>query len=107
VTGDGITHRALVTATAAYPIKQADAGLVRRTCFARVPPGVHHAEPIVRFTDQHGNLYYSYLGYTRRFSQKRRLKRRRQADRPAGAHEPGSSRALTPATGHRRADGHP
>jgi hypothetical protein len=83
VTGDGITHRILVTAAAAYPIKQVDAqiahgtnsgvgilppgwtfaprvhdnGLVRRTCFARVPPGVHDAEPIVRFTDRHGNLY--------------------------------------------------
>jgi hypothetical protein len=28
-----------------------------------------NAAPIVRFTDRNGNLYYSYLGYTRRFRQ--------------------------------------
>jgi len=92
---DGITHRVIVTTPGAYPIKQIDAqivhhtdsnlgvlapgwtfehplrenGQVRYTCFARVPPQVHDAAAIVRFTDRNGNLYYSYLGYTRRFGQ--------------------------------------
>lgn len=94
-TGDGITHRIIVTAPAAYPIKGVDAqiahrpnsslgifspgwtfgrpamvnGQVQYTCFARIPPGTHDATSIVRFTDRNGNLYYSYLGYTRRFGQ--------------------------------------
>jgi hypothetical protein len=92
---DGITHRIIVTAPAAYPIKGLDAqiahrsnsglgilppgwtfmgpavenGQVRYTCYARVPPQTHDAGSIVRFTDRNGNLYYSYRGYTRRFGQ--------------------------------------
>jgi hypothetical protein len=95
ITNDGITHRIIVTAAAAYPIKGVDAqiahqansglgilspgwsferpatasGQARYTCFARVPPGTHGATSIVRFTDRNGILYYSYLGYTRRFGQ--------------------------------------
>jgi hypothetical protein len=95
-TGDGITHRIIVTTTtAAYPIKQVEAqiahqtnsgtamfppgwsfgqrvhdnALVQRTWHARVPSGVRDPETLVRFTDRHGNLYYSYHGYTRRFRQ--------------------------------------
>ena len=94
-TGDGITHRIIVTTPAAYPIKGLDAqiahhansgigilppgwtfvgpamenGQVRYTCYARVPPQTHDATAIVRFTDRNGNLYYSYRGYTRRFGQ--------------------------------------
>ena len=94
-TGDGITHRIIVRASAAYPIKwvgaeighRTNSGLgtnspgwafertvtenaeVRYTCFARVNPQVRDPAPIVRFADRNGNLYYSYLGYTRRFSQ--------------------------------------
>jgi Skp family chaperone for outer membrane proteins len=94
-TGDGITHRIVVTTATAYPIKGIDARIahransglgilspgwsfgrpvtensqVRYTCSAHVPQQVHDAAPIVRFTDRNGNLYYSYLGYTRRFGQ--------------------------------------
>jgi hypothetical protein len=94
-TGDGITHQIIVTTPTAYPIKGIDAqiahqtnsglgilppgwafgrpvtdnGQVHYTCSARVPQQVHDAAPIVRFTDRSGNLYYSYLGYTRRFGQ--------------------------------------
>jgi hypothetical protein len=94
-TADGITHRIIVTTPAAYPIKGVDAQIVHRansnlgifppgrsftraatangqvqyTCFAHVPPGTHDATSIVRFTDRNGNLYYSYLGCTRRFGQ--------------------------------------
>jgi hypothetical protein len=93
--GDGITHQIVVTTSAAYPIKWIDAriahransglgilppgwtfdrpvtdgGQVRYTCSARVPEQAPDAAPIVRFADRNGNLYYSYLGYTRRFSQ--------------------------------------
>jgi hypothetical protein len=42
---------------------------VRYTCSAHVPQQVRDAAPIVRFTDRNGNLYYSYLGHTRRFPQ--------------------------------------
>jgi Ni/Co efflux regulator RcnB len=94
-TGDGITHRIIVRASAAYPIKWVGAeighrtnsgpgtiptgwafqpavtenGEVRYTCFARVNPQVRDPAPIVRFADRNGNLYYSYFGYTRRFGQ--------------------------------------
>jgi len=94
-TGDGVTHRIVVTTTAAYPVKQLDAriahrgdsgigttgtgwtfgprvtqnGQVRYTCNAAVSLQLTDAAPIVRFTDRNGNLYYSYLGYARRFSQ--------------------------------------
>lgn len=93
--GDRITHRITVTTSAAYPIKQIEAqiahhtnsslgtippgwifgrpitenGQVRYACSAHIPQQVTDATPIVRFTDRNGNLYYSYLGYTRRFSQ--------------------------------------
>ena len=92
---DGITHRVIVTAPPAYPIKGLDAqiahrsnsglgilppswtfmgpatknGQVRYTCYARVPPQTHDATSIVRFTDRNDNLYYSYRGYTLRFGQ--------------------------------------
>lgn len=92
---DGITHRIIVTTTAAYPIKWLDAriahrtnnsigtlgtgwsfdrpvtenGQVRYTCNAQVGSQVRDPAPVVRFTDSYGNLYYSYLGFTRRFSQ--------------------------------------
>jgi hypothetical protein len=92
---DGITHRIIVRAPTAYPIKWVAAeigyrtnsglgiippgwgferpvtenGEVRYTCFAKVGPLVTDPAPIVRFADRNGNLYYSYLGYTRRFSQ--------------------------------------
>jgi len=94
-TGDGITHRIIVRAPTAYPIKwvgaeigyQTNSGIgtippgwafertvtengeVRHICFARVNPQVNDPAPIVRFADRNGNLYYSYRGYTRRFSQ--------------------------------------
>lgn len=93
--GDGITHRIIVTTPAAYPIKQIDARIIHQTnsglgilptgwtfgrpsiengqaryvCSAGVPHQVIKAVPIVRFTDRNDNLYYSYLGYTRRFGQ--------------------------------------
>lgn len=93
--GGGPTHRIIVTTPAAYPVKQVDAqiayqtnsglgilppgwvfgrpatenGQVRYTCSAHVPQQVNNSAPIVRFTDRNGNLYYSYLGYTRRFGQ--------------------------------------
>jgi Ni/Co efflux regulator RcnB len=94
-TGDGITHRIIVRAPAAYPIKWvgaeigyrtnsglgtispgwafehtvAENGEMRYTCFAGVNPQVTDPTPIVRFADRNGNLYYSYRGYTRRFGQ--------------------------------------
>ena len=94
-TGDGITHRIIVRAPTAYPIKWVDAeigyrtnsglgiippgwmferpvtenGEVRYACFAKVNPQVSDPAPIVRFADRNGNLYYSYLGYTCRFGQ--------------------------------------
>jgi hypothetical protein len=42
---------------------------VRYSCFAKVNPQVNDPAPIVRFANRNGNLYYSYLGYTRRFGQ--------------------------------------
>jgi hypothetical protein len=94
-TGDGITHRIIVTTSAAYPIKGLDAQIAHRTntnlgtfspgrsfenpvtenaqvrymCFVRVPPNVQDATPTVRFTDRNGHRYYSYRGYARRFGQ--------------------------------------
>jgi hypothetical protein len=94
-TGDRITHQIIVTTSAAYPIKWVDAqiahransglsivgpgwkfgpavlenGQVRYTCGAHVPGQLVDPAPIVRFADRNGNLYYSYQGYTRRFSQ--------------------------------------
>jgi hypothetical protein len=95
ITGDGITHRIIVTTSAAYPVKQLDAqivhrtdsnlgmfppgrtfgrpvaenGQVRYTCPVHIPQHASAAAPIVRFTDRNGCLYYSYLGYARRFGQ--------------------------------------
>jgi len=92
---DAITHAIVVTSSAAYPVKQVDAqvvhhtnsglgivppgwsfeppaiqdGQVRRRCWAHVSAQLHDAAPLVRFTDRNGNLYYSYLGHTRRFPQ--------------------------------------
>jgi hypothetical protein len=95
LSGDRITNRIVITAPAGYPIKWLDAriayrtnsgigiapagwsferqvresGQVRYMCWAEVGEQLGDAEPIVRFADPTGNLYYSYLGYTRRFGQ--------------------------------------
>jgi hypothetical protein len=92
---DGITNRIVVTTTAAYPVKGLDVrmahhanngisitgtgrafdgpfmenGQVRHVCYVAVSPQMTDPAPVVRFTDRNGNLYYSYLGFTRRFSQ--------------------------------------
>jgi hypothetical protein len=87
---DGVTHRIIVTTMAAYPVKQVEAriahrtgtigigrpferlvtenGLVRYRCLAAVSNQLTDPAPVVRFTDRNGNLYYSYRGFTRRFS---------------------------------------
>jgi hypothetical protein len=96
--GYSITYLIILTAPVSYPVKQLGAqiihadsnlgissparsfgppvtenGQVRYTCRVEVRrpvQGLPEApRAIVRFTDRNGNLYYSYLGYTRRFSQ--------------------------------------
>lgn len=95
-TGDGITHRIIVRAPAAYPVKQVAAQIAHRDsagisivdtggwtferpvfedgqaqflCWARVSADLRDAAPIVRFADRSSNLYYSYQGLTRRFGE--------------------------------------
>ena len=92
---DTFSHRIDVSTPTAYPIKQVDGRWVLtshgnfstvdfgfgvdpptvegdRTTYsfrARIPVTDSDAEPIVRFVDWHGNLYYQYHHYTKRFSQ--------------------------------------
>lgn len=91
----GPTHEIVVTVPAGYPVKWLDAriahranggistlgagwsfdrpdaqnGQVRYTCRAEVSGQLADPAPVVRFTDRNGTLYYSYLGFTRRFGQ--------------------------------------
>jgi hypothetical protein len=37
--------------------------------WAEVPPKALRADPIMRFVDWHGNLYFQYRHYTQRFGQ--------------------------------------
>lgn len=46
-----------------------ETGRVRYGFWADIPDQWNRARPIIRFVDEPGNLYYSYLGLTRRFPQ--------------------------------------
>jgi hypothetical protein len=93
--GRDYSHRIVVSAPVTYPVKWVDVqivhnasgnvalrpaghsgdpastenGLVCYRFWAEIPEQLFKPFPIVRFVDQHGNLYYSLRGHTWRFPQ--------------------------------------
>ncbi len=93
--GHDFNRRVTLSTPHAYPVKYVDGRLVVQTnsglsiipfghagddpyidtvriyypFWAEVPAQVHRAGPIMRFVDWHGNLYYQYRHYTKRFGQ--------------------------------------
>jgi len=93
--GRDFTHRIIVSAPVTYPIKWVDVQIVHNSSgnvalrptghvgdpasiengrtyyrfWAEIPEQLFQPFPIVRFVDQHGNLYYSLRGHTSRFLQ--------------------------------------
>lgn len=93
--GHDFNRRIALSTPHAYPIKQVDGRLVHQTnsglgilpfghsgddpyidehriyypFWAEVPEQAYQPAPIMRFVDWHGNLYYQYRHYTKRFSQ--------------------------------------
>jgi hypothetical protein len=93
--GRDFTHRVVVSAPTACPVKGVDVQIVHNSSgnvalrpgghsgdpastengrvyyrfWAEIPEQLFQPFPIVRFVDQHGNLYYSLRGHTSRFPQ--------------------------------------